>query len=38
LHADACGPGYHYDVNQRLLLESKPRMNVMLPDLKAQTP
>ncbi len=26
LHADACGPGYSYDINQRLLLESKERM------------
>lgn len=26
LQADACGPGYHYDVNQRLLLESKEHM------------
>lgn len=26
LQADACGPGYTYDVNQRLLLESKEHM------------
>jgi hypothetical protein len=26
LHADACGPGYSYDINQRLLLESKEQM------------
>ena len=26
LQADACGPGYSYDVNQRLLLESKEKM------------
>jgi hypothetical protein len=26
LHADACGPGYSYDLNQRLLLESKKHM------------
>ena len=26
LHADACGPGYSYDMNQRLQLESKERM------------
>lgn len=26
LQADACGPGYHYDTNQRLLLESKEHM------------
>jgi len=26
LQADACGPGYSYDVNQRLLLESKEHM------------
>jgi hypothetical protein len=26
LQADACGPSYHYDVNQRLLLESKEHM------------
>ena len=26
LQADACGPGYHYDSNQRLRLESKERM------------
>ncbi|WP_258761820.1 hypothetical protein [Bradyrhizobium arachidis] len=26
LQADACGPGYHYDVNQRLQLESKEHM------------
>ena len=26
LHSDACGPGYSYDVNQRLLLESKEHM------------
>jgi hypothetical protein len=26
LHADACGPGYSYDLNQRLLLESKEHM------------
>src|SRR5690606_24524664 len=26
LQADACGPGYHYDANQRLLLESKEHM------------
>ena len=26
LQADACGPGYHYDSNQRLLLESKEQM------------
>lgn len=26
LHADACGPGYTYDMNQRLLLESKEHM------------
>ncbi len=26
LQADACGPGYKYDVNQRLLLESKEDM------------
>lgn len=26
LQADACGPGYKYDVNQRLLLESKEHM------------
>jgi len=26
LQADACGPGYGYDMNQRLLLESKERM------------
>ncbi len=26
LQADACGPGYYYDVNQRLLLESKEKM------------
>lgn len=26
LHADACGPGYKYDINQRLLLESKEAM------------
>jgi hypothetical protein len=26
LHADACGPGYSYDMNRRLLLESKERM------------
>jgi len=26
LQADACAPGYHYDVNQRLLLESKEHM------------
>ena len=26
LHADACGPGYHYDIIQRLLLESKDEM------------
>jgi hypothetical protein len=28
LHADACGPGYSYDMNQRLQLESKERMRV----------
>jgi hypothetical protein len=26
LHADACGPGFSYDMNQRLLLESKEHM------------
>lgn len=26
VHADACAPGYRYDVNQRLLLESKEDM------------
>lgn len=26
LQADACGPGYKYDVNQRVLLESKEDM------------
>jgi hypothetical protein len=26
LHADACWPGYSYDMNQRLQLESKERM------------
>lgn len=26
LQADACGPGYGYDINQRLLLESKEKM------------
>lgn len=26
LQADACGPGYHFDTNQRLLLESKEHM------------
>jgi len=26
IHADACAPGYRYDVNQRLLLESKEDM------------
>ena len=26
LHADICGPGYSYDMNQRLLLESKEHM------------
>lgn len=26
LQADACGPGYTYDINQRLQLESKPDM------------
>jgi hypothetical protein len=26
LQADACGPGYSYDMNQRLLLESKDHM------------
>jgi hypothetical protein len=26
LQADACGPSYHYDANQRLLLESKEHM------------
>jgi hypothetical protein len=26
LQADACGPSYHYDVNQRLLIESKEHM------------
>lgn len=26
LQADACGPGYGYDVNQRLVLESKEKM------------
>lgn len=26
LQADACGPGYSYDVNQRLILESKEHM------------
>lgn len=26
LHADACGPGYHYDLKQYLLLESKKDM------------
>lgn len=26
LQADACGPGYKYDVNQRLVLESKAQM------------
>ena len=26
LQADACGPSYHYDMNQRLLLEAKERM------------
>lgn len=26
LQADACGPGYHYDMNQRLLLEAKEHM------------
>jgi hypothetical protein len=26
LHADACGPGYSYDLNQRLQLESKEHM------------
>ena len=26
LHADACGPGYSYDMNQRLQLESKEHM------------
>jgi hypothetical protein len=26
LQADACAPGYHYDVDQRLLLESKEHM------------
>jgi hypothetical protein len=26
LHADVCGPGYSYDMNQRLLLESKEHM------------
>jgi hypothetical protein len=28
LHADACAPGYSYDMNQRLQLESKERMRV----------
>jgi hypothetical protein len=35
LHADACAPGYHYDINQRLLIESKEHMrarNVSSPD------
>ena len=26
LQADACSPGYHYDSNQRLLIESKEHM------------
>lgn len=26
LHVDACGPGYSYDVNQRLLIEAKEHM------------
>jgi hypothetical protein len=26
LQADACGPGYGYDMNQRLLIESKEKM------------
>ena len=26
LQADACGPSYHYDVNQRLLIEAKEKM------------
>lgn len=26
LQADACGPAYHYDVNQRLLIEAKEHM------------
>lgn len=26
LQADACGPGYHYDTNQRLLIEAKEHM------------
>lgn len=26
LQADACGPGYHYDMNQRLLIEAKEHM------------
>jgi hypothetical protein len=26
LHADACGPGYGYDTNQRLQLDSKDQM------------
>jgi len=26
VQADACGPGYHYDMHQRLLLESKEHM------------
>lgn len=26
LQADACGPGYHYDANQRLLIEAKEHM------------
>lgn len=26
LHADACGPGYRYDINQKLVLESKEDM------------
>jgi hypothetical protein len=28
LQADACAPGYHYDSNQRLRLESKEHMRV----------
>jgi hypothetical protein len=28
LHADVCGPGYSYDMHQRLLLESKEHMRV----------
>jgi hypothetical protein len=29
LHADACGPGYSYDMNQRLLLESKEHLRAL---------